>query len=134
MAKKKVKLSLWKLSLALGVLLGIAIKVWDYVNVGFIRCGVFTPAQECTGLFQYLKELPIWIILGIIVSFVVIYLGKYVAVHVFHSAKNFKMPKAEFDEESKVKKTEKKEEVKKEVKVEKEEPESSQEKKKVIKI
>lgn len=133
MAKKKMKLSLWKLSLAVGVLLGIGIKLWDFFNVGYIRCGIFSPPQACNGFFQYIKELPIWIILGMIAAFVFIYGGRYLIIHVFHSAKDFKMPKAEFDgDEKKVKK-----EVKKE---KKEEPESSQEKeeakeeRKVIKI
>ena len=128
---KKIKPSLWKLSIALGVLLGIGIKVWDYINAGYVRCGVFSPAQQCSGFFQYIKELPVWVILGVIVAFVSISGGKYVIAHAFHSAKNFKMPEFEFVDEDEPKKKE----VKEEKELKKEEPkEEIKEEKKVLKI
>ena len=126
MAKKEIELRLWKLSLVIGILLGIGIKLLDYSRVGYIRCGVFKPAGECSGLWQYLKELPIWMVLGIIVAFVVIYGGRYLIIHVFHSAKNIKMPKRE--------KKEAKKESKKEVKEEHKKEEKKEKPKKVIKI
>ena len=123
---KKTKTSLWKLSLAVGVLLGVGIKIFDYVKAGFIRCGVFSPAEACSGFVQYLKELPIWIILGIIAAFVLIYGIRYVIAHIFHSAKN--MPDLKSLAKKKVANEKIKEKAKKEVSPKKEAP------KKVIKI
>lgn len=126
MAKKKVKPSLWKLSLAIGILLGAAVKIFDYYKVRYIRCGVFSPPEACTGLSQYLKELPVWIILGILATFIVIYGGKYLVIHGYHLTKDAKMPKAEKHKtikdtkkqsKEKEKPEEKKEEPKKKIKI-----------------
>ena len=95
---------------------------------------VFSPPQACSGFLQYLKELPVWIILGLIVAFVVIYGGKYIAVHVFHLAKNFKLPDVEFTDEEEPKKKEARKEEKKEEPKSSQEKEEKKEEKKVIKI
>ena len=70
--KKKQKASLLKLTIVIGILIGAAIKIWDFINTGWFRCGIFSPPEKCN-LGQFLKEIPIWMLLGLIFSFIVIY-------------------------------------------------------------
>ena len=119
--KNKQKGTLLKLTITIGVLIGASIKIWDFINIGWFRCGIFNPPSKCN-LGQFLKEVPIWMLLGLIFSFIIIYGAKYLIKYSKDLIKNRKK-----DFKKKVKEKPTKKESSKKIK-------KSSKRKKVIKI
>lgn len=120
---KKYRFKLWKLCIMLGILIGIAFKLQDFIRTKLFRCGILE-IRICNWS-DYLMEMPIWIIITAILFFIIAYGIKYLLKFIVNSIKNFKLPKKEKEEHHKKKKEEKrsKKELKEEDEEEIEEPE-----------
>ena len=62
-----------------GALLGIALKVNDFLRVKILRCGIGT-ANEC-GITDYLKDTLIWIVIMITLALIVVFGIKYLYIY-----------------------------------------------------
>lgn len=127
MAKKK-KFKLWKLSIIVGILLGIALKLYSFIITKKFICGI-QKTVICNWV-DFLKDTLTWVILTTIIVLIIVYGIKYLISYI----KNFKMPEFEEEKESK-KENKKKSEKKSEDEEIEEEPEKEEKpKKKKIKI
>ena len=118
--RKKKKFALFKLSIVIGILLGLGLKLYTFIRTEKLVCGI-RAATECNTI-DFLKDSLIWVIIMIIIVVLVVFSAKYILTYGSDAAKNFKIPKKSRKEAKK--------EIKKELKKEK----AEKKQKKVIKI
>lgn len=118
--RKKKKFALFKLSIVIGILLGLGLKLYIFIKTEKLVCGI-RAVTECSTL-DFIKDSLIWVVIMVILVILIMFGAKYILTYGSDAAKNFKMPKKSRKEAKK--------EIKRELKKEKAEGKQ----KKVIKI